>query len=112
EHYDAAAHFRVAVIPFKEVLGERAKMTLWLLMAAAGFVLIISAANVANLTLMRGVQREHELVVRAALGSGVARLRRLLLVENLVLTLVGAGLGVLLAIGGVQLLTAFAERYS
>jgi predicted permease len=110
--YDPGSHYRLTVFPFKEVLGERARLTLWLLMAAAGFVLIISAANVANLTLMRGVQREHELVVRAALGSGVARLRRLLLVENLVLTLLGAGLGVLLAIGGVRLLTAFAERYS
>ena len=72
-----------------EVLGERARLTLWLLMGAAAFVMIISAANVANLTLMRGVRREHELVVRAALGAGVARLRRLLLVENLVLALVG-----------------------
>ncbi len=110
--YDPGSHYRVAVIPFKEVLGERARLTLWLLMAAAAFVLIISAANVANLTLMRGVQREHELVVRAALGAGVARLRRLLLVENLALTLMGAGLGVLLAIGGVRLLTSLAERYS
>ncbi len=70
-----------------------ASLTLWLLMGAAAFVLIISAANVANLTLMRGVRREHELVVRAALGAGVARLRRLLLVENLMLTLAGAALG-------------------
>ena len=54
-------------------------------MGAAAFVLIIACANVANLTLMRGVRREHELVVRAALGAGAARLRRLLLAENLVL---------------------------
>ena len=77
----------IAVIPFKEALGERARLTLWLLMAAAAFVMIISAANVANLTLMRSVRREHELVVRAALGAGVGRLRRLLLVENLMLAL-------------------------
>ena len=81
-------------------------------MAAAAFVLIISAANVVNLTLMRGVRREHELVVRAALGAGVSRLRRLLLVENLVLTLMGAILGVIIAIGGVRLLISLAERYS
>jgi predicted permease len=112
EAYDAGAHFRVAVIPFKEVLGEKARLTLLLLMASAAFVLIVSAANVANLTLMRGVRREHELVVRAALGAGVARLRRLLLVENLVLTLLGAGLGVFVAVGGVSLLTTFAARYS
>ena len=112
ESYDPGSHYRVAVIPFKEVLGERARLTLWLLMGAAAFVLIISAANVVNLTLMRGVRREHELVVRAALGAGVARLRRLLLVENLVLTFLAGGLGVLIGIGGVGLLTAFAERYS
>src|SRR6185503_9976927 len=53
-----------------------------------------------------------ELVVRASLGAGVARLRRLLLVENLVLTLVSAGLGVLIAVGGVGLLTSLAARYS
>jgi predicted permease len=110
--YDPASHFRVAVIPFKEVLGERARLTLWLLMGAAAFVLVISVANVANLTLMRGVGREHELVVRAALGAGVARLRRLLLAENLLLTLMGAAIGVAIAVGGVRLLTALAERYS
>jgi putative ABC transport system permease protein len=81
-------------------------------MAAAAFVLVIAAANVVNLTLMRGVGRDQELVVRAALGAGVARLRRLLLVENLVLTTVGAFFGVIIAFGGVRLLTSLAERYS
>ena len=112
EAYDARAHYNVAVIPFKEVLGERARLTLWLLMGAAAFVMIISAANVTNLTLMRGVRREHELVVRAAMGAGVHRLRRLLLVENIVLALMGAAVGLLIALGGVHLLTALAERYS
>jgi len=110
--YDPGSHYRVEVVPFQQVLGERARLTLWLLMGAAVFVMIISAANVANLTLMRGVRREHELVTRAALGAGLARLRRLLLAENLLLTLAGAGLGVLIALGGVRLLIALAERYS
>ena len=112
EAYDPASNYKVAVIPFHEVLGERARLTLWLLMGAAAFVLIISVANVANLTLMRGVRRGHELVVRAALGAGVGRLRRLLLVENLMLTFMGAVLGIGIAVGGVRLLTTFAERYS
>lgn len=110
--YDAASGYQVTLTPFHEVLGERARLTLWLLMGAAAFVMIISAANVANLTLMRGVRREHELVVRAALGAGAGRLRRLLLVENLVLALGGAVLGLVLAAGGLQLLIAFAERVS
>jgi predicted permease len=110
--YDPGSHHRVAVIPFHEVLGERARLTLWLLMGAAAFVMVISAANVANLTLMRGVRREQELVLRASLGAGVARLRRLLLAENLVLALLGAAAGLVVAIGGLRLLVSLAERYS
>ena len=112
EAYDPESKHRVTVIPFRDVLGERARLTLWLMMGAAVFVMIITAANVANLTLMRGVRREHELVVRAALGAGAVRLRRLLLAENLVLAIVGAAFGVGIAIGGVRLLTSLAERYS
>jgi predicted permease len=74
--------------------------------------MIISAANVANLTLMRGIRREHELVVRAALGAAMSRLRRLLLVENLVLAFMSATFGVIIAIGGVRLLVSLAARYS
>jgi len=112
EAYDPGSRYRVDVIPFKEVLSEKARLTLWLLMGAAAFVLIISAANVANLTLMRGVRREHELVTRAALGASVSRLRRLLLTENLVLAVMGGIGGVVIAIGGAGLLTSFAGRYS
>ncbi|MGH7445985.1 MAG: FtsX-like permease family protein, partial [Longimicrobiales bacterium] len=83
-----------------------------LLMAAAGFVLVIVCATVANLTLMRHVRREHELVVRAALGAGTARIRRLLLTENLVLAALGGTLGLLLAFGGAGMLVAFASRFS
>ena len=110
--YDKNSNYRVTVYPFQEVLGERARLTLWLLMGAAAFVMIISAANVANLTLMRGVRREHELVVRAALGAGVSRLRKLLLVENLLLATAGALLGMVIAVLGMRLLVSLAERYS
>ncbi len=112
QDYDPGSEYKIAVLPFQEVLGEKAKLTLWLLMGAAAFVMIISAANVANLTLMRSVRREHELVVRAALGAGTRRLRQLLLAENLVLALAGAVLGLLIAVAGVQLLVSLAERYS
>lgn len=112
ESYDAGSGYKVTLTPFLEVLGERARLTLWLLMGAAAFVMIISAANVANLSLMRGVRREHELTVRAALGAGTARLRRLLMVENLLLALAGAILGLGIAVVGVRMLASFAERYS
>jgi len=112
QDYDPGSGYQVSVIPFHEVLGEKATLTLWLLMGAAAFVMIISAANVANLTLMRSVRREHELVVRAALGAGTRRLRQLLLAENLVLALAGAVLGLIIAVAGVQLLISLAARYS
>ena len=110
EAYDGT--YRVTMTPLQQVLGQDARLTLSLLMGAALFVLVIACANVANLTLMRGVRREHELLVRAALGAGTARLRRLLLTENLLLALVGAALGLLLAIGGLNMLVAFAARFS
>jgi putative ABC transport system permease protein len=110
--YDPRDGFRVSVIPFKRAMGERARLTLWLLMSTAAFVLIIAAASVANLTLMRNVRREHELAVRASLGAGVGRLRRLLLVENLMISVVGAVLGLGVAVGGLPLLVSLTRRYS
>jgi putative ABC transport system permease protein len=110
--YDRNSGFRVTVTPYKGILGQKAQLTLWLLMGAAAFVLIIACANVTNLTLMRGVRREHELTVRAALGAGTARLRRLLLTENLLLASCGAALGLVIALGGVRMLISFAARYS
>jgi predicted permease len=110
--YDPGSHYRVALLPFRQALGSRAQLTMWLLMGAAAFVMIIAAANVANLTLMRGVRREPELVARAALGAGAGRLRRLLLAENLLLTSMGGVLAVAIAVGGVGLLIALVDRYS
>jgi putative ABC transport system permease protein len=110
EAYDRSQHFTVRLAPLRAVLNERATLTFWVLMSAAAFVLFIACANVANLTLMRGVRRERELHVRAALGAGAWRLRRLLLVENLTLALVGGILGVLVAGASVKTLTRFAEQ--
>ncbi len=110
--YDAGSGYAVTLTPFKEILGKDARLTLWLLMGVAAFVLVIACANVANLTLMRGVRREHEMLVRAALGAGTARLRRLLLAEHLTLALAGAVLGLVIAFSGVGMLAAFTARLS
>jgi putative ABC transport system permease protein len=112
EAYGPASRPRVEVVPFKKAIGEQAELPLWLLMGAAAFVLIIAVANVANLTLMRNVRRERELVIRSTLGAGAARLRRLILTENMVLAFLGAGIGVLVAVAGVPLLVSLAARYS
>ncbi len=110
EAYERASRFTIAVSPLRVALNERASLTLWLLMGAAGFVLLIACANVANLTLMRGVGREREMLVRAALGAGSWRLRALLLVENLTLALIGGAIGVLVAFAGLKMLVAFAQQ--
>ena len=110
EAYERAARYEVNVFPLRVALNERASLTLWLLMGAAAFVLLIACANVANLTLMRGVRREREMLVRAALGAGTWRLRRLLLVENLTLAILGGALGVLVAFAGLRMLVAFAAQ--
>jgi predicted permease len=110
--YEKASGYSIAVMSLREALNERASLTMWLLMGAAAFVLLISCANVANLTLMRGVRREREMLVRAALGAGTWRLRVLLLVENLALTLVGGALGVLVAFAGLKMLKGFAQQLS
>jgi predicted permease len=108
--YEKAAQYAITILPLRSALNERASLTFWLLMGSAAFVLLIACANVANLTLMRGVGREREMLVRAALGAGSGRLRRLMLVENLTLALVGGALGVLVAMAGLGLLVAFAAQ--
>ena len=110
--YEQAAGYRVTLSPLQDVLTRRARTTLTLLMGTAVFVLVIACASVANLALMRGVRRERELVVREALGAGTGRLRRLLLTENVVLAVAGAGVGLGLAFGGLELLVAFARRFT
>ena len=112
EVYEAAAGYDIRVAPLREVLNERATLTFWLLMGAAAFVLVIACANVANLTLIRGIRRERELIVRRAMGAGAARLRKLLLAENLLLALVGSAFGLVIAYSGLGLLIAFAEQFT
>jgi len=112
EAYEAASKFEISVLPLKDAINERARLTIWLLMGAAGFVLLIACANVANLTLMRGLRRERELQVRVAMGAGSWRLRRLLLMENLTLALIGSALGVLVAQIAIDMLIAFADQFT
>ncbi len=82
---------------FAYLTGPNLRLSIVILFAAVTFVLLIACVNIANLLLGRSLIRRKELAVRAALGSGRARLMRQLLLEGLLLSVSGAALGILLA---------------
>lgn len=88
----------VEVVPISlELLGPNDRMAIVLLAMSAGFILLITCANVANLLLARSAGRQGEMGVRIALGARRGRLIRQLLAESLVLTLMAGAVGVLFA---------------
>jgi putative ABC transport system permease protein len=110
--YPKAQGFDTVVTPWKDELAAKARPTLMILIGTTFFVLVIACANVANLTLTRLVQREREMAIRAALGAGGALLRRQLLAENLVLSVLGGVLGLGLAAAGLDLLITYTSRFT
>jgi putative ABC transport system permease protein len=100
--------FAPALRPLKDDVVGGVTGMLWLLLGAVGAVLLIACANIANLVLVRADERSHEFAIRKALGAGRRHIAGDLFLDSLVLGALGGVTGVVLALGGLNLLARIA----
>ncbi|MGH9552863.1 MAG: ABC transporter permease, partial [Terriglobales bacterium] len=104
--------FRVVVRKMGDFYVRDLRSTLYLLFGAVALLLAIGCSNVSILLLARGTARQHELAVRSAVGASRFRIVRQLLTEALLLSLIGAGLGVVLAYRALGFIVARLPEFS
>ena len=97
-------------VPLQRALTGDARPTLLLLWATAGLILLIACVNVAHLQLVRSLEQQREIAIRKALGSSRWKVVRPVILEGVLVALIGAAAGVVLALPAVRVLLALAPR--
>jgi predicted permease len=108
--YPASAGTAALVTPVEQELTHAARPTFLTLLGAAGLVLLLACANLANLALSRQMRRSREMAIRMATGASQWNVFRQLLTESMMVALAGGVLGVGIAAAGSKVLIAYAAR--
>ena len=96
----------IVLAGFQDEVVKGVRRAMLVLLGAVVFVLLIACANVANLLLARSESRRREIAIRTAIGASLRTLLQQFVVEGVLLSLMGAALGILLAFGGLRLMVA------
>jgi len=108
EYPQAEKSHIVVVTRLSDEMVSNIRLTLFLVLAAVGVLLLIACTNMANLLLAQATVRTREIAIRSAVGASRGRIVRQLITESLTLSLIAGGVGLLLAVGGCRALVALA----